>query len=264
MKVEGGYWARGRVFGQTALQERLESADESVNKIRHLVECFNNRLTSGNLRLSERYVNGELKVLVVFSVSAGRNVNDYVARFQYERFLIPEQQGSHCGYPPLVQQSGGGYQETMFVDSVEFVDMPERIVTSNVTLTSLNKFARTCGHSLYCSVSDGGCVFLDAFANREISSSTGHSSASLHKLPSEMIQRASEIVNDISDDEGNTTGNRMNLLDAKRGMPNLRLFLGNKSIGVRVAELADSSLKVRDVLFGPFDFKPDALDSVSH
>ena len=41
-------------------QERFEPSEDSVNEFRHFIEGFKNRLTSENLRLSERYIKSEL------------------------------------------------------------------------------------------------------------------------------------------------------------------------------------------------------------
>ena len=52
---------------QDSDHESLKLSDDAANKIRHTIECFKNRLTSDNLRLSERYVKSELKILMRFS-----------------------------------------------------------------------------------------------------------------------------------------------------------------------------------------------------
>jgi len=50
------------------VQERPKDTDDAIHEVRHLIERFKNRLTSNNLRLSERYIKSELEVLVRLSV----------------------------------------------------------------------------------------------------------------------------------------------------------------------------------------------------
>lgn len=42
----------------------LKTADNAIDKLFHFLERFKNRLTFDNLRLSERYIKSELKILV--------------------------------------------------------------------------------------------------------------------------------------------------------------------------------------------------------
>src|SRR6266498_5412668 len=58
-----------------------ERRHDGSNVFGELMERLNNRLTLDNLRLSERYVEGELHVLVHFVLGDG---GEYVAAFQRE------------------------------------------------------------------------------------------------------------------------------------------------------------------------------------
>jgi hypothetical protein len=57
-----------------------EIKNNSENEISSLVHRFNNRLTSDNLRIAERYIKTELHVLIHFRLG---NDAEYAASFQY-------------------------------------------------------------------------------------------------------------------------------------------------------------------------------------
>src|SRR4051794_1599111 len=61
-------------------QKRLELRNNAAHKIGKMMEQFEQRLTLANLRLSERYFNFELRVLVHFQI--GKASEQYVADFQ--------------------------------------------------------------------------------------------------------------------------------------------------------------------------------------
>src|SRR6266849_2488251 len=70
------------------LKKRDELVNDSVHKISKVMDRFNQRLTLRNLRLAERYVNGELNILPYFTLINEGGINEnFIACFQ--RFQRP-------------------------------------------------------------------------------------------------------------------------------------------------------------------------------
>lgn len=154
----------------------------------------------------------------------------------------------------------------MFVDTVQFVDIPKRVVPTHVRLYREQDFFRADPHLLYFSCAHGRTILLGtlgAIANGEICSVVGGSSTGLNQLPSEVIEGTSEVVNHISDDYRKLIGNGLDALDVKRRVMNLgyRVRLGSNFIRLIVGEKSDPLIKFEDMLFGPFNFEPNSVDS---
>src|SRR5687767_2875202 len=52
-------------------EERIKAQNEAIHKVRKLLEQWKDRLTVRNMRLCERYLNGELKILVYLTRELG-------------------------------------------------------------------------------------------------------------------------------------------------------------------------------------------------
>src|SRR5437667_1425655 len=251
---------------QDSDHESLKLSDDAANKIRHTIECFKNRLTSDNLRLSERYVKSELKILMRFSAVCGcGNINDLIASFQRHRSF------GECDFPsgtkndsPIVESGHDSGNQAMLVPTVKLMDVPQSVVPTHVRLYRTEQFFRTGAHLVYFSLTNGRCVLLATLrtiADREISVFVRAASTSLDKLPREMIQRTSQVVDGISDYQCEVCRDRLNSSDLQSYVTNCRLFLDAKCIRLRVAEGTDGGIQITDVLFGPFNFQADSVDS---
>ena len=123
-------------------QQGLETENQVVNIIRHLNERWEQRLTLDNLRLAERYVKGELHLLIHFRV--GGVTEEYAALLKRKLPISGPQEDverrelfSDVGRPQFMNVrpdveamvSGAyGQEGTVLVDVVQLVDAPERIV----------------------------------------------------------------------------------------------------------------------------------------
>jgi hypothetical protein len=78
-----------------------------------------------------------------------------------------------------------------------------------------------------------------------------------NELPGEMIERGSECVDHIAGNQENVDRNVEVIPDYEDLVSGLRVALGDDVIWVGLTKTLDSRFKIRDVLFGPFDFRPD-------
>ena len=111
--------------GQSSLPKQsfpLKQNDDIANHVRSLIERFNNRLALDNLRLSERYLNDEVHILINFRF---RNDVEGVACFQRER-----------NFPSLISKSSGipGGVD-IFEQLVEAITDPRQSATGTSSYT---------------------------------------------------------------------------------------------------------------------------------
>ena len=253
-------------------QIRFESGDDVINDYCHFVERFKNGLATDNLRLSERYVGFELEIVVRFSVvGAGGNVHNFVSHLKRHRGGL----GKAWALPvssinsPFVESSDGGYQEAVFVNAVELVDMPECFIPTYIRLYGEEEFFRTKRNTLYFSFTDRRCKFLLPLGirtDREVGVPVGSATTSVHELPSKMVKGTPQVVYGVSNDERDGVRNRIDTCDVQRRMVNFRytVRLGPDFIRMVVAEGSDPGIQVTDVLLGPVGLPSDAIKSVTH
>ncbi len=81
------------------------------------------------------------------------------------------------------------------------------------------------------------------------------------KLPREMIEGGSEIMNCVASDGGPSPGELSLDANVKDPVARLLLILRNRHIGLASKEVIDFRFEVIDVLFGPLDLDFDGSDA---
>lgn len=246
-------------------QERLKLSDQGLNEIHHLVERIKNQLAFGNLRLAERYIKSELKILVRLIVGNGGNVNDLIACYERDEaiFIEPNVHALSDIHPPFVHGSGNDEQKVVLVDNIELMEQPERLIESLVRLYRTDDVKRIWSDLLYFSITDGRLVLLGGISDWKVNALVGTPACRFNKLPHQVIQRSSEIVDGISDNQRNVIRNRFDTGNIKRSVLKFgyRMRLGSKCIGLSLNKNPDGGFQVADVLFGPFNFQSDSVDA---
>lgn len=151
-------------------------------------------------------------------------------------------------------------QEPMFVDDVQLVHVPE--ITSAppfVSLHSSKDFFDFVRHHRYLSFGERRVIvprfFLEGESGELLAATIGGDD-----VVGKEIERHPEIVNSISDQQGDIIRQWSNGIDAIVMHDPVRgkrsgLYLTDESIRVCLGMLPQNHFKVRDVLFGPIDLK---------
>jgi len=201
--------------------QRREQLDEALDKLGELTQRWENRLTLDNLALVERYIKAELRILVhlalVPGAGVGRDPQDYCALFERERALrwgdsrgqrhVPAGYGVG-GDDGLVRHAHGD-QEFVFVCDVETMETPKRVIPSLVRLGPLDEVHRFLGRSVYLfrrtgfkSFGKGGFIL----ENEKAGLSGDGVSLGSHQLANQQVEGGAEVVDGVTDDEGELGG----------------------------------------------------------
>jgi hypothetical protein len=237
------------------------------------VQRFKERLSSDDLRLSERYFKGEIHVLVHLRPG---NDTKYVASFQREwntlgrsekctcqlgvavmpdhaQESVPETTNHTCRHTLTEIRRRSGNQELMLVNNIQTVEMPENLsAPSTVWLDTINR-----SYSLWpCSLYSGfrGFEFLGIGSDGKVHMGkwTGRSLGDNHQGMSQMVKSASDVVNGITRDERDVFVDGRNINDFVDSISGLRIVLNSDSILLAVLPSIPQLLKVENVLVGPF------------
>lgn len=260
------------------LEQRSELVDDAVNKTRQLMEKWNNRLTIDSLVLPERYLNGDIEIIVRFRDSCSGEW-EHCAIFQYEKVSGTGRHAGECGRSNRVDHlprhplecfvllgdaatnNNSGQcdvrdqHQAMFVDTVKIMDRPEIVVASLVRLEGVDDCFRTRVNSLYFSRCMG---FVFGRTLKEGKACLGARCLSMcfDKLPHQVIERAAQVVDCISDNKGNDGGDWREV-DPMAFAASLRISLDSDLVQVSATSLK-CDFELTDVIFGPFDFCPNA------
>jgi hypothetical protein len=268
------------------LEQRNKPSDDAIDKMNKLMQKWKDRLTVDNLRLSERYLKGEVEVIVhlwaTFPGDAGyfcSILKNWESSGSSENrmgdsashvLMHLRSQSPNRRLPCQDRREGGGIteielpeaerhdqQEAVLVDIVKFVECPKIVAPTLVRLERVNKPYRSGIHSLYLS-RRFGFVLGRSLADGKIGPVARGIPVCLNQLPSQVVERTAQLVDGFPDDQGEVFGWLRPNLDPKDALAGLRVLVAQHAIWVSFAEGQNPSFKITDVVFGPFDFRPNA------
>ena len=270
------------------LNERNELLDHALDQLQKIGQKWNDRLEVHNLRLVDRYIEGELELLIHMKrrTAGPRQPQHFCAVLKHgdcsrRKVESAPNEIADTRRPELfdctknagVLQDGvtaievaetqslssvcDDKQDAVLVGIVQFAEHTERLVPSVVRLDTLNESYRVRMDSLYLRYG----VFFE-FGRTIVEREAGLVDAprgphSLDEPTGQVIEGTSQVVNDIADnqrniDEGIGTG-------LKNALFGLRVLLAQKGIWAGFSKDVDASFEITDVVVGPFDFRPNLV-----
>src|ERR1035441_5771840 len=121
------------------LQEREEPRNDVAHKMGQLMERWEQSVSQTNRRFGERFLAGEIQVLIVFRVVETSEV----------WFVCLER------YSPDNHILADGQNETVLIGIVESAEQPERFIPALVRLERINSLYRFPSRTLYASSLSG-------------------------------------------------------------------------------------------------------------
>ena len=267
-------------------QERLELQNQAIYNLGQLCDLWQNRPTLDNPNFIERYLDCTFRILIKLRVGTiNKEIVAHLQRKEVIGGIEPEVNGrDRFVRPHLLEGFGhkildrgtnvdafelasGSYQEAVFVDIVKSINEPERVIPTFVWLDFVDSLYGRLRHSLYFSHLSG-FVFFGAIKDRErdvserivrplgVSDPIG---ANKDKLVSQVVQGASEAVNDVSETQRDIKMRRGDLRNIIMQLSGLRIALGSEFVGVGFERgpTDGERLQLVDVLIGPCNFRSD-------
>jgi hypothetical protein len=219
-----------------------------------LYESWDNRLDYPPTKIPERYLRGELAVIIelsvlfsgqrlAYSAHATVNLNSKISRESFEQTTSAEEN-----------------EFAMLVGNVHVVDDQERAESRTDTLIRLKLLdeVKRVGiqNSLYLSVISGEFVFRGwpRLKDREfdVSRVRGSAIGIVRQFPNDVIQAGPEVVDNFSSKNAESQRNlqRLMVMDSLRVL--LVVELWEDWVFAFLKEPGDLGLKIEDVLLGPF------------
>lgn len=255
------------------LEQRGEQIDGLLNEATKIVQDWDDRLAFDNLAIAQRYLANELRIMVQWRISdGGGDAPDLLAIYEREPPLLDRQLKARYGRWVSVRhkryENSGLSQtedneEVVFVVRVETIETPEASIPSLVGLQLLEDAERFWTGSVYQGQTVGFKRFLRP-AYRKHRVVAGLSSACIHELTSEQIERRAEVVDNITDHRGKPRWWILTNADAIDLVSRCRFVLHEDFVGFSIEERAEASVELVEMFFGPFEFRSRPEQSLAH
>ena len=235
----------------------LEHHNDIPNGIKQLREAWHNRLMLENPKLRERYLRGilapHLHVRTKFDSDRHRNICICV-----KHDLIANEHGrmNH-----VLEGAHNEQQFLMLFGNVHLVEDGQQIgprLGGIIGLQPLDFCLNRKAKALYFSVVTFHFVFLSGGigsvnVNRELDSRRmGDAVRVAGKLPSEMVKRGTQLMDDLAHEYTEPEWYRSVEVQLKQLAKGLHVIIGDASINAVIEKNINFPVEVLDVLFGPF------------
>ena len=233
----------------------LNCVHDARNELRELEERWDNRLTFENLSFVEKYRVGRLSVALYL------NISGHTCKVQYSA-LANHQSAVGKSHRPdfgvdVCQSSDGNRrnQQPVLVDYVETVQSTEGAIPSVVIgFYDIKQDGDDVGtRNLYFSPVNSCFKFLPCISEGEIRVTRWRSTRHRNDLTSHEIQGRAQVMDHVTDNQGNFTGKRLGHFELNEATARILLFLDVKTAKVSFDECGEYPIELVDMLFGPFD-----------
>lgn len=237
--------------GQIVLQEGGEPSNDVADKMGQLMERWEQSISPTNRRFDERFLAGEIHVLILFRDTE----TDEVWFVNLER-----DSSDNCVFSDRKN-------ETVLVGIVQLAQQPQRLVSAFVRLEPINSLNRFPQRTLYASTLSG-FITLRGMKYRELNirpifgSSFAKGNSDRDELECQVVQGASEVVNDFSGEDRDVKTVDVKGAGFKDWLTHTGLKIHANHLEGDFTQREGSHFQIIEVLFGPSNFYADQSESV--
>lgn len=232
------------------VESRQDSLDGVVGEPKHQ---YQGHINGVGLGLVDRYINGELYILIVFRVAReSRDFAAFLKRSQCKSDLI-RQVAPSSKYRSLDTERD---EAAMLVDVIQLVQSPEAVLSSSVQIHPFEEILSFLPHSTHLSLISGYLVVggWDVFGDREGGLCSGSASSGNDQFRRKVVERTVEVLDNIPSDQRDAVWKQGRRTDEDDVLSRCRITLAIDSVRVSFLEGVDHVPQFVDVLIGPLDF----------
>ncbi len=238
-------------------ENALDAIDRATNEMREIAERWQDRLTVERHSIAENYADGRVSLICDLNILAPDTRVDRDAGMDHCPFGHSEIFATAIFAVDRPDMSNVFLrdQEPMLVFNVESVQTPQGFAyCSLVRLYRIHDEVDDCfGGLLFQSTIDGNYKVIPGRANRKMSVRVPRSSSLEFNVAHYEVKRASEVMNGVSNNEEDSFWNGFICADLEEAISSLRIVLDRDTVRASLGKLPRLSVKIVDVLIGPFD-----------
>lgn len=248
----------GQALGISRREENaLDAINRATDEMREIGERWQDRLTVESHSIAENYADGRISLICDLDILAPDTREDRDAGMNHCPLNHSEVFATaiFAVDRPDVRNVFLRNQEPVLVFNVECVKTPEGFsATSLVRLYSIHDEVEDCfGGLLFQSAITGSYHTIPGISDRKRSVGIARGSGIEFNIAHHEIKRGSKIVERIADGEKHSLWSGFTRADLEEAISSLRIVLDQDVVRASVGELCRLSVKVVDVLIGPFD-----------
>jgi hypothetical protein len=236
--------------------EQIDDISHCVQKLR---ERWDNRLDFPISELGERYLRGDVRLLLHCSCSGG----ELMGRKDFPLTELEKSQDTlwlSVGRKIHYGTASDDGQFSMLIESVHIVDDAKGIVNGIIpSVVRLNPFDDVTDadfrNSLYLSLITSQFIFCRRSISQDRKSDGVFVVQPIRvtgEVPCDVIHARSQMVNGFAAQNAETDWDRQTPVVIQSFLKVLRIWIGNNWVLAYAEETGDLSIKIDDVLIGPF------------
>ena len=248
----------GRPLGFSGRKENLLNAiDSATHEMREIAQRWQDRLTVDRHSIAENYANGRLSLICDLNILVPESGVDRNLRVD-QRPLGDSEVFASAIFAvdrPNVRNVLLRYQEPVLVFDVECVKTPEGFsAPSLVRLYGIHDEVDDCFRGLlFQSAITGDYKIIPGVVDRELGVHGPNAQSRKLDIVHDEVEGAHKIVDHIPNDKQKTLRGSLIRADLKGAISGLSIILDQNTVRASVGELPRLSVKIVDVLVGPFD-----------
>lgn len=239
------------VTSDLAEDSSVEDLRDAFREIDELEKCWNDRLSLNGLRLSKRYLQGKLDI----GFTLVRDTDEFLAVVRRNAGVGSRKYRNHTpdGFCNGDRTKAGPYRNDslVFIKNIQLVDNPEGKVPGWVWFEPVDEPSRFLAGTLYFVVNKG-FEFFALSGDRKTCGRVYRAMVEDNGLASDVIKGTSEVMDTITDNR-TPFYERFGEIGFEKLAASIRIYLSYDRVRVVMTKGLDSTLKIKDVMFGPFD-----------
>jgi hypothetical protein len=262
LQRKGGPATRAKTQS-TLSKEQLERFNRASDHYRNILNLWQDRLALEGESLVEQYCRERFALILhceILSVEGIERKHAFPTSIGNKNGLIVDDafvvlKANTVNESPLKHWNN----ELVFVPDIQIVQGPDGVIPSFVGLYRVeHKLVDKIGDLLlFQSIIQSGYQFISRIADQKASVVRGNTVTFPDNIVPENVQSAAEIVKRIADNEGGFLYSQCTRIKVNRDpISMLRVSLNTNSVMGYVAHPHEQSIKVTDVLLGPFNLAP--------
>jgi hypothetical protein len=247
----------GRDSGSSSHQELLfEGSYSAPDQFAELTQHWKNRLAPHRQSLFDKYRKAEMSLVGDFQIFPGKlpACGSSLSDNSWSEGGL----ASLCVFQAYLENAAELHvwkQQPVLVENFEFVQGPDSFPIPSCV--RLYRFHDECGeiggNPLYQSTIDSSFKFFAGFSRWETGLFGAPSTMSEFDVTDYEVQRGAQIMQGVSKNEGELIWNGFDYLSLQEIVRAFRVSIDAKSVRITCGECLHASLKIIDVLIGPFD-----------
>jgi len=227
---------------------------DSRDFFRQLQQRWENRLGGAEeISFAEEYSKGRLSIVCYMELGGSGDrfkfptIADYKSRINDFIIVVIV-----CAHTSQLSDRNNWDQKPMLVNDIQLVETPQGVVPSFVWLNYIDEQVENVlpGH-LYFSTIDGYYNLTSSITDREIGIPVRDIPGKGNDLPDHNVQGGPQVVNNVTNNQRNLTWKGIGI--ERQDITPTRVIVDMQTVEVSFKECNKTSLKLLDVLVGPFD-----------